>query len=124
MHVRLFCPYENKWSMEVSDTGFGIPEDELPHIFDTFRQVESGAARVHGGFGLGLSIVKQLVNLMGGEIHVNSKVDVGTTVYGYSAAGRPSAESRKMEKPMSQLALIIEDDEDLASIFAEAQCAV
>jgi signal transduction histidine kinase len=78
IHVRLFCPYRNKWSMEISDTGSGIPENELPHIFDTFRQVESGAARVHGGFGLGLSIVNQLVNLMGGEIHVSSKVDVGS----------------------------------------------
>ena len=79
VHVRLFCPYENKWGIEVSDTGSGISEEELPQIFDTFHQVESGAARVHGGFGLGLSIVKQLVNLMSGEIHVNSKVDYGTT---------------------------------------------
>ena len=79
VHVRLFCPYGNRWSMEVSDTGSGIPENELPHIFDTFRQVEGGATRVHGGFGLGLSIVKQLVNLMNGEIKVKSTVDVGTT---------------------------------------------
>jgi len=79
VQVRLFCPYENKWGMEVSDTGSGIPEDELPYIFDTFRQVEGGATRVHGGFGLGLSIVKQLVNLMNGDIHVKSKVGVGTT---------------------------------------------
>ena len=79
VHVRLFCPYENKWGIEVSDTGCGILEEELPQIFDTFHQVESGATRVHGGFGLGLSIVRQLVNLMGGEIHVHSQVDVGTT---------------------------------------------
>jgi signal transduction histidine kinase len=79
IHVRLSCPYKNRWSMEVSDTGGGIPEDELPFIFDTFHQVEGGATRVHGGFGLGLSIVKQLVSLMSGEIKVNSKVDVGTT---------------------------------------------
>ena len=65
--------------MQVSDTGSGIPEKEMPHIFDTFRQVESGAARVHGGVGLGLSIVKQLVHLMNGEVHVDSEVDVGTT---------------------------------------------
>ncbi len=65
VHVQLFCPYENKWGMEVSDTGRGIPEDELPYIFDTFHQVEGGATRVHGGFGLGLSIVKQLVNFDG-----------------------------------------------------------
>ena len=79
VHVRLFCPHENKWGMEVSATGSGIPEDELPYIFDTFHQVEDGATRVHGGFGLGLSIVRQLVNLMSGEINVNSKVEIGTT---------------------------------------------
>ena len=79
VHVRLFCPYESKWGIEVSDTGSGIPEEGLPKIFDTFHQVESGVTRVHGGFGLGLSIVKQLVNLMGGEIHVHSTVSVGST---------------------------------------------
>jgi signal transduction histidine kinase len=79
VHVRLFCPSENRWCMEVSDTGRGIPENELPYIFDTFRQVEGGATRVHGGFGLGLSIVRQLVNLMSGDVKVNSKVNEGTT---------------------------------------------
>lgn len=79
IHVKLFYPYENKWGIEVSDTGHGIPESDLPHIFETFRQVEGATTRVHGGFGLGLSIVKQLVNLMNGEIKVHSKVDVGTT---------------------------------------------
>jgi signal transduction histidine kinase len=78
IHVRLFCPTETRWGLEVSDTGSGIPENELSYIFDTFRQVEGGTTRVHGGFGLGLSIVKQLVNLMNGDIKVNSKVEEGT----------------------------------------------
>jgi len=78
VHVRLFCPFVNKWGMEVSDTGHGIPEPEIPYIFDTFRQVDGVATRVHGGFGLGLSIVKQLVNLMNGDIKVKSKVDRGS----------------------------------------------
>lgn len=65
--------------MEVSDTGRGIPEAELPHIFETFRQVEGTTTRVHGGFGLGLSIVKQLISLMNGEIKVQSTIDMGTT---------------------------------------------
>jgi signal transduction histidine kinase len=78
VHVRLFSPYQNKWGIEVSDTGAGIPESEIPYIFDTFRQVEGTATRVHGGFGLGLSIVKQLVHLMNGDIDVKSKVDVGS----------------------------------------------
>ncbi len=79
VHVRLFCPCAGKWGMEVTDTGHGIPESELPYIFDTFRQVEGAATRVHGGFGLGLSIVKQLVTLMNGDVKVKSKVDKGST---------------------------------------------
>jgi signal transduction histidine kinase len=79
VHVRLFCPYTGRWGIEVSDTGRGIPESELPYIFDTFRQVDGAATRVHGGFGLGLSIVKQLVTLMNGEVKVKSKVDRGST---------------------------------------------
>ncbi|HSL44457.1 MAG TPA: ATP-binding protein, partial [Anaerolineales bacterium] len=79
VHVRLFCTLANKWGIEVSDTGRGIQDEELPHIFDTFRQVDGAATRIHGGFGLGLSIVKQLVQLMNGDIKVKSKVDRGTT---------------------------------------------
>jgi signal transduction histidine kinase len=78
VHIKLFYPYENIWGIEVTDTGHGIPETELPFIFDTFRQVEGTTTRVHGGFGLGLSIVKQLVNLMNGEIKVRSQIDQGT----------------------------------------------
>ena len=78
VHVKLFYPSQYKWGIEVSDTGQGIPESEAAYIFETFRQVEGTATRVHGGFGLGLSIVKQLVNLMNGEIRVNSAVGEGT----------------------------------------------
>ena len=79
IRVRLFRPNESKWGIVVSDTGAGIPQSELTYIFDTFRQVDSGTTRVHGGFGLGLSIVKQLVNIMNGEIEVQSILGEGTT---------------------------------------------
>jgi signal transduction histidine kinase len=78
VNVKLFYPIQHKWGIEVSDTGHGIPESEIQHIFDTFRQVEGTATRVHGGFGLGLSIVKQLVNLMNGDVKVESKLGEGT----------------------------------------------
>ena len=79
IHVRLSKIDEQHWSIQVTDTGEGIPEDELPRIFETFRQVEGATTRVHGGFGLGLSIVKQLVNLMGGAVSVDSELGKGST---------------------------------------------
>ena len=62
----------------MEDTGQGIPEVDIPYIFDTFRQVEGATTRVHGGFGLGLSIVKQLINLMSGDVKVVSQMNIGT----------------------------------------------
>jgi signal transduction histidine kinase len=78
VRVRLLRTADTKWGVEVEDTGQGIPEADLPYIFDTFRQVEGATTRVHGGFGLGLSIVKQLVNLMSGDVKVESKMNTGT----------------------------------------------
>jgi PAS domain S-box-containing protein len=79
IHVQISNLDENNWGICVVDTGQGIPKDEVKHIFDTFRQVEGTTTRVHGGFGLGLSIVKQLVNLMGGTIEVESELGKGST---------------------------------------------
>ena len=79
VRVRLFhVPDYRNWGIEVTDTGRGIPQAELPHIFETFRQVEGAATRTKGGFGLGLAIVKQLVSLMNGEIKVTSEMEKGT----------------------------------------------
>jgi CheY-like chemotaxis protein len=71
--VRVEVEREGDWTLiRVSDTGIGIPADLLPHIFDRFRQGESGTARQHGGLGLGLAIAKQLVELHGGSISASS----------------------------------------------------
>ena len=64
----------------VSDTGIGISPDFLPHIFERFRQEDSGSTREHGGIGLGLAIVRHLVELHGGTIHAASNGrDKGST---------------------------------------------
>jgi CheY-like chemotaxis protein len=62
-------------AIEVRDTGAGIRSDFLPHIFEPFRQAESTTTRVHGGLGLGLSIVRYLVELHGGRIVAESEGD-------------------------------------------------
>jgi PAS domain S-box-containing protein len=59
--------------IEIGDNGQGIPADLLPYVFERFRQGEGGTKRQHGGLGLGLSIVKNLIELHGGEISVKSE---------------------------------------------------
>ena len=73
----------------VADTGLGIPPEELPHIFDEFRQVERQGGGREEGTGLGLAIAKKSIELLGGEIEVESEVGQGTkfvlSVRDYSA---------------------------------------
>ncbi|MFA6400393.1 MAG: ATP-binding protein [Salinivirgaceae bacterium] len=63
----------------VSDTGIGIQEEKLDHVFEIFQQATSGTSRLYGGTGLGLAIVKQLVESQGGSISVRSKIGEGST---------------------------------------------
>jgi signal transduction histidine kinase len=69
------------WCLSVTDNGRGIPADDLPFVFDRFFRVEKHRGRRTGGAGLGLSIARAAVIAQGGEIAINSTVDLGTTVY-------------------------------------------
>lgn len=71
---------DGKLSVQIvlSDTGIGIPEESLERIFDRFSQVETGYTRKYDGTGLGLAITKKLIDAMGGEVSVSSKVNQGS----------------------------------------------
>jgi signal transduction histidine kinase len=71
--VRLHAPEGGTVRIEVADTGAGIPRRFLPHVFERFRQADSGASRSHGGLGLGLAIVKSIVELHGGQVTAASE---------------------------------------------------
>ena len=75
------CTAQNGYvTIRVKDHGIGIPANKLPTITNPFEQAANQYTRNHEGSGLGLSITKELAELHGGGIHIESTVNVGTTV--------------------------------------------
>lgn len=80
--IRLACRVENgRYLLSVSDTGIGIRPEDLSNLFKPFHQVDSGLTRKHEGSGLGLSICKKLLTVMGGSIEVRSRLGEGSTFF-------------------------------------------
>jgi len=79
VQARIFRPDASHWAMQVIDTGIGIPGEAQVDVFKSFWQVDSSATRQYRGSGLGLSIVKQLAELMEGEITLTSQPGTGST---------------------------------------------
>jgi signal transduction histidine kinase/CheY-like chemotaxis protein len=100
--------------VSVRDTGIGIPEDKQQKIFEAFSQADSSTTRKYGGTGLGLTIVGQLVGLMGGKLWVESEAGKGSTFYftvqvGSGVAALP-AESPDVSRLASVPVLVVDDN--------------
>jgi signal transduction histidine kinase len=124
----------------VSDNGDGIRPDFLPFVFDRFSQAEAHITRRHGGLGLGLAIVRHLVEMHGGTIHVESagegkgatftvELPSSFTDFGEAAARaarseRPSPEPEQISEDIPTLAdlriLLVDDDADTLQVFGLA----
>jgi len=116
----------------VTDTGIGIPQEKLEHIFERFRQAESHTTRKYGGTGLGLSIAKQLTQLQGGSLTVKSEFNVGSTFsfqipYKKSSEAEKALEITEVKQNLDELSklniLLVEDNQLnvklIRSLFSE-----
>ncbi|MDY7000760.1 MAG: PAS domain-containing protein [Thermodesulfobacteriota bacterium] len=111
----------------VSDTGVGIPEDIFKYVFEPFTQADGSYARKYQGTGLGLGIVKKLVECMDGSVAVESEVGIGTTVYFSVWVNLPEPlTERRQEMPgrrqsdifSSPLKVLVAEDNPVSRVFA------
>jgi CheY-like chemotaxis protein len=107
----------------VEDTGIGIAEEHLEHVFGQFNQVEAEANRKFDGTGLGLSITRQLITLMGGEVWVDSELGRGST-FGFRLS-LPIAEpgDRPLTSGMNLRRMLVVDDLQINRTILERQLA-
>ena len=111
----------------VSDTGKGVPADFLPFVFDRFRQGTAGTTREHGGLGLGLAIVRHLVELHGGSVHAsNNSPEPGSTFrvqlplmadarrQALGAAVQPASAAGVHDRRLDGVRVLVVDDEPQA----------
>jgi PAS domain S-box-containing protein len=106
---------------KVQDTGIGIPADRLDRLFKSFSQVDTSTTRQYGGTGLGLAISKQLVELMGGQIGIESTVGKGTTFwFTIKLVPAPGGDAAGPAEALRAIKLLaVEDDPIQRAILSE-----
>ncbi len=85
--------------LTVSDTGAGIPEDQIPHIFERFHRVRSEKARTYEGSGIGLALVQELVKIHGGQVSVESTLGKGSTFTVFLPSGMSHLPEEQVSDP-------------------------
>jgi two-component system sensor histidine kinase/response regulator len=105
---------------EVNDTGIGIPDDKIDRLFDSFAQADASTTRRFGGTGLGLTITKQLVELMGGYLGVSSVPGAGSTFWFVLplAVAESGAASGTAQGLAGARVLVVDHDEDDRTVLA------
>ena len=96
---------KDRLKVSIIDTGIGIPEDKFEAVFESFEQIEDSATRLQSGTGLGLAVSKQLVELHGGIIELESTLDVGSTFHFTLPLSQNEAEKTKSQQ-VSRLHII------------------
>ncbi|MDJ0911102.1 MAG: ATP-binding protein [Woeseiaceae bacterium] len=94
---------------EVEDSGIGIPPEKQEHIFDSFRQADTGTTRAYGGTGLGLAISKQLTELMGGSIAVESQPGKGSLFQCHMQVSIPADQPDPGQLPATHVLVAIDN---------------
>ncbi|MDY0077150.1 MAG: PAS domain S-box protein [Bacteroidales bacterium] len=118
---------ENEFILLVRDSGKGIKKEALPHIYKAFIQEDFSSTRDQEGAGLGLTIVKGLVHLLNGKIHINSKINEGTEIYIHIPI--KSAMEIEIKKPIEMQTIpeqnydwptiLVAEDEDLNVLYTK-----
>ncbi|MCE2593869.1 response regulator [Motilimonas cestriensis] len=103
----------NIFSLAVIDTGIGIPKHIQPHLFSSFTQADSSTTRKYGGTGLGLAICKQLCELMGGQINLQSVEGKGSTFTVSLPLGIHSTQALNNHQPLNGKKVLVVDDNQL-----------
>ncbi|MDR3181316.1 MAG: response regulator [Planctomycetaceae bacterium] len=105
----------------VTDTGIGLTEEQMKHIFDSFAQADTSTVRKYGGTGLGLSIVKRLVELMDGQISVESEAGKGATFRFTAYFIRTAAQTDESSAVLlyRRRVLVVDDENDTREVIVE-----